>query len=40
MLDQMQKRPGITIVMMVLLNIAIYAGLFVGALLFIKWLFF
>ena len=40
MLDQMQKRPGTMMVAVLLLNIAIYVGLFVGALLFIKWLFF
>ena len=37
--DHMLKRPGTMIVAALLLNIVIYTGLFVGALLIIKWIF-
>ena len=40
LLDQMEKRPGTVIVALALLSIVAYAGLFVGALFVIKWIFF
>ena len=40
LLDNMQKRPGTTIVAVFLLNIVVWAGLFIGALLIIKRIFF
>ena len=40
MLDQMDKRPGTMIAAIILLDLGMCIGLFVGALLFIKWLFF
>ena len=39
-LDYMEKRPGTTIIIVMLLNLMIVVGVFVGALALVKWMFF